>query len=277
MAAIRSYNKQLFKIATEKSYWLRPLGESDGYIIWFVRTRLSFSHSDPKILIVAGTHGEEIGGPWGLLKWLRDSSDKWVNKIDISLIPIVNPYGFARNKRYGFSGQSTNCGFTKPKSSVITENPEILSKYEDNPSPEGQILVDNINLLRPLAQNGFLSLHEDKDIEEYYLYAYENSDRPNRWVRSLKDEMKRYFNKSYNGLALVDSSKNTTGPMCKNGLVYNFLDGSFESWMLELGVERCAVTETPGKYHLKKRVLATEAIINKFLTLVNYKKRSETV
>jgi len=267
MAAIRSFTEHLFKISAEKGYWLLPLGESNGYITWLVRTRPSFDHSNPKVLIVAGTHGEEIAGPWGLLKWLGDSSRRWANKIDVSVIPIVNPYGFARNQRYGPSGQSTNCGFTKPKSPIIVDNPDVLSKYEDHPSPEGQILVNNINLLRPLAQDGFLSLHEDVGVKECYLYAYDHSEKPRRWVRTIKEELKKHFPKAYSGLALVDTSKNTTGPECKNGLVYNFLDGSFEHFLLEKGINRCVVTETPGKYPLSKRVIATEAVINRFLNL----------
>ncbi len=265
MASIRAYSNQLFKISAEKDYWFKPLGEVDNYIIWLIRTRQSSTHNDPKVLIVAGFHGEEIAGPWGLLKWLKDSSDKWVDKIDISLIPIVNPYGFAHKKRYGLSGKFTNCGFTKPKSTDIAKN--SLEKFSEEPSPEGQIIANNINLLRQLAQNGFMSLHEDASAKEYYLYAYEASDKPRSWVRSLTREFKKYFAKPYNGIALVDTSKDSTGPSCKNGLVYNFLDGSLESWMLELGSERCAVPETPGQYPLKKRVAATEAIINKFLSL----------
>ena len=282
MAAIRSFQNQLFKISAEKGYWLKPLGELNGvvngkkfsYITWLGRSRPASDHNDPKILIVAGTHGEEIAGPWGLLKWLQDSSDKWAKKIDISFIPIVNPYGFARNQRYGPSGESTNCGFCTPKSPVLTENPELLAKYEDHPSPEGQILANNIDLLLSLSTDGFLSLHEDVSVEECYLYAYEHTDKPSRWVRAMREELNKHFPKSFTGTACVDTSKNTSGPPCKNGLVYNFLDGSFESWMLELGVRRCAVPETPGKYPLRKRVVATESVINRFVSLAVYQRKS---
>jgi len=278
MAAIRVFTNKLFKICSEKAYWLRPLGEVNGYITWLVRTRLSFSHSDPKILIVSGTHGEEIAGPWGLLRWLQNSSDKWVSKVDVSLIPIVNSYGFAKStkshpQRYGPSGEYTNCGFSKPKSHTITENVEVMKTYGERPSPEGKVLADNINLLKQLAQDGFLSLHEDKGVKEFYLYAYEHSEKPNRWVRTMRDELKKHFPKSYTGVACVDTAKNTSGPFCRNGLIYNFLDGSFESWLLELGVERCVVPETPGKYRFKKRVYATEALINRFLSITKNGKR----
>jgi len=107
-------------------------------------------------------------------------------------------------------------------------------------------------------------------VGEHYFYAYEHCTKPSRWVRTMKDELKKHFPKTFNGTACVDTSKNTGGPPCKNGLVYNFLDGSFESWMLELGVERCAVPETPGKYPLGKRVAATELVINRFLGITDF-------
>lgn len=257
MAAINKYTKELMRITAQRSFWLKPLGYLDGYVMWLVRTRnvYSFEHTDPKVLIVAGFHGEEQAGPWGILKWLREAPDSYISKYDISFIPIVNSYGFARNKRYGLSDKQTNVGFGPNARDCI-------------PSPEGEILIQHIDILRPLAQNGFLSLHEDTTVKEYYLYTLEHGPRPGLFTYRLRREMKKYFPTAYNGIAYVDSTSKDNGPKCDKGVIYNYFDGSFEDWMFQLGCPKVAVTETPGKYMLKRRVDATVAIIYKFLEVI---------
>ena len=263
MAAIRTYMRQLFKVVAERGYWLRPLGQLDDYIMWLVRTRniYSYDHTDPKVLIIAGFHGEEVGGPWSILKWLKEADSKVFEKYDISLIPIVNSYGFARNKRYGSSGMKTNAGFVHTGQEHETAKDDVLS-------PEGEILTRNIDILRPLAQDGVLSMHEDNTCKEYYLYAYEHGKKPGKFTKKLLKELSKFFRKPYNGIAFVEPSNTGFGPPCVNGLVYNFRDTTFEDWMFHLGVPKVAVIETPGKYKLKRRVEAGGAMIQKFLSLV---------
>jgi hypothetical protein len=210
---------------------------------------------DPKVLIVAGFHGEEQAGPWAILKWMKEAPDSYLAKYDISFIPIVNSYGFARKKRYGLSDMQTNTGFGP-------------NGKEQAPSPEGQILIDHIDLLRPLAQHGFLSLHEDVTTKEYYLYTSEHGPRPGLFTYRLRKELKKFFPKAYDGIAYVDTTTRELGPRCNQGIIYNYFDGSFEDWMFQLGVPKCAATETPGLYQLKRRVDAGVSIIYKFLELV---------
>ena len=259
MAAIRTFTKQLFEICSQKDFWLKILGIVDGYEIWLVRTReiYSFDHKDPRVLIVAGFHGEEVAGPWGVLKWLKECTEEQLKSVDVSIIPIVNPWGFARGKRYGASDMKTNHGFCHPD-----KNGDQIE-----PSPEGKILVDSMEFLRPLSQDGFLSLHEDKTVKEYYLYTFEHGNKPGRFTKQLKKELSKHFPKAYDGIAYVDSKAKESGPSCKNGLVYKFCDGSFEDWMFHQGVPKVAVTETPGVYKLQRRVTANTRIIDKFLEL----------
>jgi hypothetical protein len=257
MAAIRKYIQELMRIASERNFWLKPLGYLDGYVMWLVRTRqiYSFEHVDPKVLIVSGFHGEEQAGPWGILKWMKEAPDSYLEKFDVSFIPIVNSYGFAKGKRYGLSNMQTNTGFGP-------------NGKNDTPSPEGEILIKHMDIIRPLAQDGCLSLHEDITVREYYLYTSEHGPRPGLFTYRLKQEMKKYFPKAYDGVAYVDTKTMEEGPKCTNGIVYNYFDGSFEDWMFQLGVPKVVATETPGKYQLKRRVAANTAMISKFLELV---------
>lgn len=259
MAAIRKYHQQLLEVASNRGFWMKVLGQVAGpkrkYEIWLIRTRKDnhLDTHDPKVLIVGGFHGEESAGPLGILKWMKECPDRVLSSVDISIIPMVNPYGFARNKRYGYSDMPTNTGF-----------------YHGNaePSPEGEILINNIDLLLPLAHDGFLSLHEDSTVKEYYLYTFERGVEPGKFTRNLKKELGKHFPKAYDGIAYVDALS-SGGPECKDGLIYRFCDGSFEDWLFHLGVPRVAVTETPGKYKLGRRINANCEIITKFIEEVN--------
>lgn len=256
MASINKFRKALLEVAAEKNFWLKVLGVVDEYEMWLVRTReiYPFDHKDPRILIVAGFHGEEKAGPLAVLRWLQECGKEILEKVDISLIPVVNSFGFARNKRYGSSMMKTNCGFCHLNNDI-------------SPSPEGVCLINHIELLRPLAQDGFLSLHEDATVKEFYLYTFEHGNKPGKFTRGLQKELKRFFPKAYNGIAYADAANAGAGPECKNGLVYKYCDGSFEDWMFHLGVPRVAVTETPGKYILDRRIKANVSVINKFIEL----------
>lgn len=254
MAAIKSYHNQLMEIAAKRGFWLKPLGMVDGYITWLVMTRRPGLPSTlgPKILITAGIHGEEQAGPMALLKWIKEVDEVTLAKANVSFIPIVNSYGFVNKKRYGVSGVPTNGGFGSHKT--------------QDPSPEGQLIVNNIGILRPLAEHGFMALHEDVTIKESYLYTMEHSGEPTSITKALRKELSKFFPKVYDGIAYVGPTEKI-GPMCKKGLVYNFFDESIESLMFQLGVPVCAVPETPGMAPLKKRVEAQVAMINKFLEL----------
>ena len=257
MAAINKFTKELMKIAAQRNFWMKPLGYVDGYVMWLIRTRnvYAFEHTDPKVLIVAGFHGEEQAGPLAILRWMKEAPNSYLERFDISFIPIVNSYGFARKKRYGLSDMKTNAGFG-PNGKTIP------------PSPEGEVLIQHIDLLRPLAQHGFISLHEDITVKEYYMYAFEHGPNPSKFTKGMKKELKKHFPKAYNGVAFIDAQAVEKGPTCKDGVVYNFFDGSFEDWIFQMGCPRCIVTETPGLYVLKRRVDANVAIIYKFLDLV---------
>lgn len=259
MAAIRTYYEELFDIAAKNGFWLRILGAVSGHKIWLIRTRdyyvPDYEHTDPRLLIVAGFHGEEVAGPLAILKWLKTHDENVWKKIDLSFIPIVNPYGFAKGTRYGESGKKTNAGFCHTK------------ELEGEPSPEGQILIDSISIIRPLAQDGFLSLHEDKSERGYYLYTFEHGPEPGKFTQGLKREIGKHFHRPVDGIRVFTDAQKEYGPMVKDGLIYRLCDGTFEDWLFHLGVPRCAVTETPGKYRLARRVEAGVAIIDKFIQL----------
>ncbi|OGM09190.1 hypothetical protein A2Z67_04590 [Candidatus Woesebacteria bacterium RBG_13_36_22] len=256
MAAIRKFMQDIFSISAQKRFFLCALGEVDGRQIWLVRSRSNAEHSDPKMLVVAGFHGEEKAGPYAILKWMKNCDQQTLRKVDLSFIPIVNPIGFAKNMRYAIPGEKTNCGFCHP------ERGEVASR-------EGKILITNIDLLKPLAEDGFLSLHEDIRENAFYLYTFEKSKKPGAFTTGIREELGKHFRKALDGVHVeIDASDGSaTGPIVKDGVVFRHCDGSFEDWMFHLGVPRAVVTETPGLYRLKRRIDAGASVIDKFIAL----------
>jgi len=257
MAAINQFYSDMFKIASDKRFWLCPLGQVDSYKLWFIRTRLNADHhNNPRMLVVAGFHGEEKAGPYAILKWLKDCDREALDHYDISFIPIVNTQGFAKGTRYNSYGEVSNAGFCHPE-------------RHDKPSREGQILIHNIDMLRAAAADGFLSLHEDAGEKRYYMYSFEGTPAPGEFTQGLLNTLGKHFKTYIDGESIwLDTSlKKDRGPFVTNGIVYRHCDGSFEDWMFHLGVPRVAVTETPGQYQLRRRITAGADVIDTFIQL----------
>ena len=265
MAAIRSFTKQLFKIVAEKRLWLRILGEIEGEQMWLVRSREHWDHTDPKMLIVSGFHGEEKAGPYSILKWLSDCDLSIFRRVDLSFIPIVNPLGFKKGVRYSIQGERNNQGFCHSEGANACKPGEKRSR-------EGEILYSNIDLLLPLSKDGYLSLHEDVLVKEYYVYTFEKRRR-DLIARGLLKTLSNHFRKSLSGLTTngmtpeqIVASNEAQAKVLQGWVNHNTLhDGSFEDFLYHANVPRIAVSETPGLYTLKRRVNAGHDVIEKFI------------
>jgi len=257
LAAIKKYQQEMFQVVAQKRFWLTNLGYSDVHPIWLLRTRLNRSHDDPKILVVSGFHGEEPAGPYAVLKWLQNCDPKALKDYDISFIPIVNPGAFAKGTRYSAPDEISNCGFC---------HPEVDG---DEKSVEGVVLANSIDLLKPIAKDGYLSLHEDKDERKFYLYSFEEGTKePGHVPMEIKKTLGQHFKAFVDGDEVEVDCRRHKKVKVVNGMVHNFCDGSFDDWMFHLGVPYVIVTETPGRYKLSRRVDAGVAVIDRFITLI---------
>lgn len=245
--------KKLYRIAAEKKLWLRVLGEVDRYPIWYIRNQDGYTNR-PRLLIVAGFHGEEIAGPLALIRWLEVFDVNLYKKVNLSFIPLINPVGFNKNQRYNDQNEKNNCGFCHPESG-------------DRPSQEGIILLKNSQLLKSSSKHGFLSLHEDILAKKFYLYTFEREAEPTAFTYALRDVLGSFFKESLDGETVTTDAHGGDGVLVKDGIVYKLCDGSLEDWLFHEGAIRAVVTETPGKYPLKIRVDANMALITKFIEL----------
>jgi len=262
MAAIRKFYGDMERAAASGRFWMTPLGDIDGQMMWLVRSHFGPTTPLVKILVVAGMHGEEKAGPYAILKWLLEDHHELLQNIEMSFIPIINPIGFAKGTRYG-TKTPNNCGFCHP------ESKETLA-------PEGEILYRNVDLLRPLAEHGFLSLHEDIDCDSYYVYDYCKGDKPTSTSKAILTELGKHFPKMLTDASvLIDTAWAEIGPKVINGVVWHYCDGSFEDWMYHLGVPKVIVAETPGTYKLSRRIDAHVGVIDKFIKVCLKGKKHE--
>jgi len=247
---MRSYTSRLFHIVGERNFWLTTLGKTGRQFIWLVKTFDEVNKKVPNLLIAAGFHGEEIAGPYAILKFLEDAKDCYFNKVNLSFLPVVNPVGFNRGTRYARAKQKTNCGFCHVKG--------------DKLAVEGKILKANIDGLRLLGKGGFLSLHEDDTTTKFYVY--DHSPKPDGFARCMRDEEAKYFDPLPDGGYIHEESDPSAVVM--DGMVIGLHDGSFEDYMSQEGAEHSIVTETPAQgIALDRRVEAGAALIKRFIDL----------
>ena len=198
----------------------------------------------PCVLVAAGFHGDEIAGCYGILRFLETTYQKLVKKINISFLPVVNPYGFSKRTRSNASGQDVNRGFCHAKI------------RESSVSAEGKILINCLPSLLNSSKDGFLSLHEDTEEERFYLYTFEESESPGIFSQTIKSAMLPHFEPYPNGK--IEES------VIKDGIIFNHHDGSFEDFLFQEGVPYTVCTETPGLSSFDRRVSANTAITEAF-------------
>lgn len=196
----------------------------------------------PRVLVAAGFHGEEPAGCWGALTFLQERIETLNLGVSMSVLPIINPTGIKNRRRRNDWGENPNDGYC----------------HDDGPpSKEGRILLDNLSLLCELGKDGFLTLHEDKDVERFYVYGYENHDEPGEFTKMLRDTLSLCFEQQPDGFI--------EGDAISEGMIFNDHDGSFEDLLFHEGVIHTACTETPGLMSFASRVIANVELIDAFV------------
>jgi len=232
-----------YRKATDGKAWKwESLGSLDTDDLWLIKTTES---TGKHLLLTAGFHGEEPAGCWGLLDFFESFAQNPVPGVALSILPVVNPTGIRAGARLNAWGERTNCGFVHQE------------KLEEAPSREGALLLNQIDKISFLGQDGFASLHEDVDADKFYLYTFEEDTVPSAFTKMLYcteacffDPMPDDYLKELN---LHDS------------IAFCLCDGSFEDLLFHLGTPYTACTETPGMLPLDKRVEANRAIAEAFV------------
>jgi hypothetical protein len=231
MASLDLLNQALLSECDRLGRAVETIGSIDGDDINVIHP--SQEAIGPSIMVMAGLHGDEIGGPWGILKYLQELDP--VSSTRLTIIPYVNPTGIRLKQRHNKSGQDPNDGF-------IHDPPSMLSD-------EGRVLMNNYEMLFSAAHDGLISLHEDVDMSEFYLYVNEEgSEFSSMLFSSLNSMLEPLKDPEIYG----DALKNSVATCCL---------GSFEDLLYHNGVPFIACTEMPGLLPFPLRVNANALLI----------------
>ncbi|MFH1402093.1 MAG: succinylglutamate desuccinylase/aspartoacylase family protein [Patescibacteria group bacterium] len=179
--------------------------------------------------IVAGIHGEEIAGPFAILRALQNPGKYFSTKVRYQIYPILNPTGFDLKQRHDDDDRQLN---------VI--NKKILKSKNFK---EVKLFFDDI---KNIKFDVFLSLHEEISNEEFYAFVYENT--PVAIYEKIMEANKKYAKIFKN--KTIEKFKTD-----KNGLVRNIHDQTFEDYFFshkQTPISLC--TETPGQLPLATRI-----------------------
>lgn len=215
---------------------LSHLGDKDSPVL---RARLNPGETRP-VFVVAGLHGDEIGGVTGLVDFL--CSESLPKDISVDFFPVLNPSGF-------MSG-------TRRKDGVDINRDMCKSRMQ----PESSILVKALSEDKPSL---LATLHEDGSQPFFYMYYSDEGRKPlwDRMARLASD----YFDLGYGDVH---------GDDCVNGLIRHPSQSRVESSPKHLcSMENAAksmgvdyvTTETPMGASLATRTLANRKLIQMLL------------
>lgn len=186
------------------------------------------SRKKPKATVCfsAGIHGEEIAGPYAVLRFIEKFDFKKFRNIKIIILPVANPYGFDKTVRQTAKGLQSNGHFCDKK--LKGEHKIIYNAIKKE------------NLLF------FHALHEDSDEHRFYIYNFEKNKE--KIYDDILAIARKYFP--------LEMHKQIYGSKAEHGMIINEHDSSFEDRMYRDGVPYSMCTETPGRVPLEKRVRA---------------------
>jgi hypothetical protein len=258
---LRAFFGRLHQIAARRGIDLESLGTVGGYPVLFGAPKVR--HDGPSVLIATGLHGEEPAGPWGLLRFLERAPQSLFDRVNISILPLVNATGFLANRRTNDWGENPNRGYTKRDPSRRNDPTDIAH----GPSKEGAILIAAKDELVRAASDGLITLHEDEGASNTYIYAYE-PDAP-RTSRVAQDAAAALFE-----VIPRIPDGDVYGDRVEDGIISAFKDdGSFEQWMFEAGAPGPITTETPVSMDPDLRAEANAAVATRFVELVAERRR----
>lgn len=222
----KKFNEDLIH-STEGKCDLLQIGTQEGEQIF----KLVINPKAKKtICFIAGIHGNEQAGPYGVLSFLESGYQVPRNK-RVIIIPLANPIGFQKDKRENADDEDINRHFLDKELKGECKILWDALKHE------------NIDLLH--------TLHEDPSTNEFYLYYTHHKEL----AEDLRELAKKYFNIQTKGEALSKDEKPGQGDKINDGLVPlpHVVRGCIEDKIL---IERAIpyiTTESPGKIDLKKR------------------------
>jgi len=231
--------------ALEVQGWSRKVfAEADGYPLFMLQ--YSAPAPRPRLLIAAGIHGEEPAGVLGLLDWLERRAGAFIEAVDFTVFPCLNPWGFERGIRYDPAGRDLNREFNSPK----------------HPAVAGFCAA-----VAGLRFDLFMDLHEDCDFYGMYLYEVAAGAQD---TGASEPTLGRRILDACRSLVQLSDGEDTGGIATQDGMIAPPVTrddlAEWDQWPIALyayahHTDHVVTIETPGKQPLElRRILHGKAL-----------------
>lgn len=217
--------------------WLPEVFHTTDDFRWLAlihRANSRTTHHAPRVYISTGIHGDEPAGPLAALRLLREN--RWPAAIEITLLPCLNPFGFAANLRVNGAGIDLNRDYRHFKAAEVRAHVAWLEKQ------------------RPFDL--CLCLHEDWEAHGFYVYELNPEDQPSLAERIVARVAP---------VCPVDRSEIIEGRAAHAGIIRPNLDpGSRPQWpeafwLIQNKTRLSYTLESPSDFPLGTRVDALVA------------------
>ena len=108
-----------------------------------------FGDKGPKVLVIAGVHGDEVEGIQAANGLLQYFSKSFPFRLDLTLVPIFNLDGALKNQRQNANGVDLNRNLPTQDWTAEVAKPRYFPGLAANSEPENQSLVQFINDNQP--------------------------------------------------------------------------------------------------------------------------------
>ncbi len=221
------FNDELIE-ATKGRTDLIQIGTQDGHQIFKAVINPDGKHC---VCFIAGLHGNEEGGPYGVLEFLKTDFHVPKHK-KVVLIPLANPTGFRNGTRKNGDDRDINRHFLDKE--LKDECKCIWDAIKE----------ENVELLH--------TLHEDPGLKTFYLYYTHHKEL----AEDLRELATKYF-KIYgrDEREPLEKDHKLYGDRVYDGLIPlpHEITGTIEDKVLMEKFIPYIVTESPGKAKLKDR------------------------
>ena len=214
----------------------------------------NYAEDLPRILLSAGTHGEEPAGVYALLEFANRAVARYLPHFSFLILPCVNPYGFVRGVRFAGKAADLNRSFDKRAAPVETAAvKDLLRRF---PGPY-RLAIDLHETDTQMPRGA------DPSVEDipagFYMYETTRTGRPAlgpvvlEKIRSLGHPVSR--------------RRSVYGADCRNGLIASIppespeypdlpeFNGTLDWYLLTKGItDHFVATETPTAWPLKRRI-----------------------
>ena len=192
------------------------------------------SRPSPRIYISTGIHGDEPAGPLAVLRLLREN--RWPQQAGITLVPCLNPEGFAQNRRENPAGVDLNRDYLQPA------------------SPETAAHIAWLERQSPFDL--CLCLHEDWEAHGFYVYELNPDHQPSRAEAIVA---------AVEHVSPIDRSEIIEGREAHGGIIRPNLDPRTRPqwpesfWLIQNRTRLSYTLEAPSDFSLATRVDAQVA------------------